>query len=59
MPSASDAYREAREEVLNAELELSEHIERVATLRRTLPVGPLQVPHPYGLSAQVAFARRN
>jgi predicted dithiol-disulfide oxidoreductase (DUF899 family) len=40
MPGASKRYHTAREELLAAELELREHVERVAALRRTLPPGP-------------------
>jgi predicted dithiol-disulfide oxidoreductase (DUF899 family) len=40
MPGASDAYRAAREDLLNAERELREHVERVAAQRRALPSGP-------------------
>ena len=40
MPGASDEYRAAREQLIEAELELRDHIERVAALRRTLPAGP-------------------
>jgi predicted dithiol-disulfide oxidoreductase (DUF899 family) len=40
MPGASDAYRVAREELLNAERELRDHVERVAAQRRALPPGP-------------------
>jgi len=43
MPGASDAYRAAREQLSTAELELREHVGRVAALRRALPMGP-QVP---------------
>lgn len=37
----SDAYRAAREELRLAELELTDHCERVAALRRALPPGPV------------------
>lgn len=36
----TDAYGAAREELRLAELELADHLERVATLRRALPPGP-------------------
>ena len=38
-PGESDEYREARNELLRAELELRERLEAVAALRRTLPRG--------------------
>ncbi|MGI9542199.1 MAG: DUF899 family protein [Cyclobacteriaceae bacterium] len=40
-PGESDAYREARNELLQAELELRGKIEEVAALRRKLPPGGL------------------
>ncbi len=43
LPSESDAYRQAREELRLAEVDLMRHRERVAELRRALPVGP-EVP---------------
>jgi predicted dithiol-disulfide oxidoreductase (DUF899 family) len=36
----SDEYRKQREELRAAELELMDHVERVAALRRRLPAGP-------------------
>src|SRR5438874_2292757 len=54
-PGESDEYREAREALLEAELELRRHIEAVAAQRRALPLGgvkpgeeglPLGVPCP-------------
>ncbi len=39
VPGESLAYREAREQLLAAEIELRRHIERVAQLRRNLPPG--------------------
>jgi predicted dithiol-disulfide oxidoreductase (DUF899 family) len=38
-PGESEEYRRARNELLEAELELRERLERVAALRRTLPRG--------------------
>src|SRR5688572_18860796 len=38
-PGESDGYRAARSELLRAEKELRENIERVAALRRSLPLG--------------------
>jgi predicted dithiol-disulfide oxidoreductase (DUF899 family) len=40
MPGASDGYHAAREELLNAEVELQKHVEQVAAMRRGLPAGP-------------------
>jgi predicted dithiol-disulfide oxidoreductase (DUF899 family) len=40
MPGANDDYRAARAELLQAERDLRDHVERVAALRRTLPAGP-------------------
>ena len=40
LPSESDAYRQAREELRLAEVDLMAHRERVAELRRALPAGP-------------------
>src|SRR5690349_24074715 len=40
-PGASAAYRGAREELLAAEIALRDQVERVAALRRALPVGPV------------------
>ena len=41
MPNASDDYARARRALWDAELELRDHIERVAQQRRELPPGPL------------------
>lgn len=38
-PNESAEYRDARDELLNAEIELRRHIEQVSALRRTLPNG--------------------
>jgi predicted dithiol-disulfide oxidoreductase (DUF899 family) len=40
MPGASPEYHAAREALQSAELELREHVERVAAQRRALPPGP-------------------
>jgi len=40
MPGASDAYRTARMQLLEAERDIRDRIERVAALRRALPPGP-------------------
>jgi predicted dithiol-disulfide oxidoreductase (DUF899 family) len=45
-PSESDQYRQAREELLDAEVDLRRQIEAVAALRRKLPLGGL-VPTDY------------
>jgi predicted dithiol-disulfide oxidoreductase (DUF899 family) len=45
-PNESHAYREARNELLIAERELRRQIERIATQRRTLPLGG-EVPENY------------
>src|SRR2546426_813646 len=45
-PGESDEYRRARDELLNAEIELRRHVEQVAALRRTLPSGG-RVPEDY------------
>lgn len=41
MPNASDEYVHARQALWNAEIELRDHVERVAAQRRELPPGPL------------------
>ena len=38
-PNESDAYRRARNELLQAEIELRRHEEAVAAQRRALPLG--------------------
>lgn len=38
-PNESDAYRRARDELLQAEIELRRHEEKVAAQRRALPLG--------------------
>jgi predicted dithiol-disulfide oxidoreductase (DUF899 family) len=40
MPGASEGYGAARGKLLNAEVELRDHVERVAAMRRALPAGP-------------------
>lgn len=45
-PGESDEYRHAREDLLNAEIELRRQIEAVAAQRRKLPLGGV-VPHDY------------
>jgi predicted dithiol-disulfide oxidoreductase (DUF899 family) len=41
MPGTDDAYRQARERLRQAEIDLRDQIEAVAALRRTLPPGPV------------------
>ena len=50
-PNESNAYRAARNELLEAEAELRAHIERVAALRRALPLGG-EVPQDYAFEAE-------
>jgi predicted dithiol-disulfide oxidoreductase (DUF899 family) len=45
-PAESSQYRAARDELLAEERDLREHVERVAALRRALPMGGL-VPQDY------------
>jgi predicted dithiol-disulfide oxidoreductase (DUF899 family) len=45
-PGESDAYRQKRDELLKAEIELRRHEEAVAAQRRKLPLGGV-VPHDY------------
>lgn len=45
-PNETSAYREARQELLEAEADLRERVERVAALRRALPSGG-EVPQDY------------
>ena len=45
-PGESKAYRSARDKLLRAEMELRDHIEQVAALRRQLPLGGV-VPQDY------------
>ncbi len=47
LPSESDAYRQAREELRLAEVDLMAHRERVAELRRALPVGPVVTDYEF------------
>lgn len=50
-PNESDKYREARDALLEAEIRLRRQIERVAALRRELPVGG-EVPQDYAFDAE-------
>jgi len=45
-PGESPSYREARNQLLQAEMTLRKNIEEVATLRRKLPLGG-EVPEDY------------
>jgi len=45
-PNESDSYRQARNELLRTEVELRRHVEQVAALRRTLPLGG-EIPEDY------------
>jgi predicted dithiol-disulfide oxidoreductase (DUF899 family) len=45
-PGESASYREARDQLLDAEIKLRKNIEEVAALRRKLPVGG-EVPQDY------------
>lgn len=40
-PNETDQYRDARDELLQAEIELRAQVERVAAMRRGLPLGGL------------------
>ena len=50
-PNESEEYRRARQELLVEEIELRRHHERVAALRRDLPLGG-EVPHEYRFAAE-------
>ena len=54
-PGESDDYREARDELLEAEIELRRHTEAVAAQRRKLPLGG-EVPTDYGFEEWDAAA---
>jgi predicted dithiol-disulfide oxidoreductase (DUF899 family) len=56
-PGESEAYRDARRELLAAEAELRERMERVAALRRALPPGG-PVPEDYVFDEMVDGAVR-
>ena len=45
-PGESDAYRDARNELLESEAELRRAVERVSELRRQLPLGGV-IPEDY------------
>ena len=45
-PGESSEYREARDELLEAELDLIEQVDKVATMRRNLPMGG-EIPQDY------------
>jgi predicted dithiol-disulfide oxidoreductase (DUF899 family) len=50
-PNESEEYRRARQELLVEEIELRRHHERVAALRRDLPLGG-ELPHEYRFVAE-------
>lgn len=50
-PNESNEYRRARQDLLVEEIELRRHVERVASLRRQLPLGG-EVPHDYRFVAE-------
>lgn len=41
MPGVDDAYRQSRERLREAEIDLRDRIEAVAAMRRSLPLGPI------------------
>jgi predicted dithiol-disulfide oxidoreductase (DUF899 family) len=47
MPGTDDAYRQARERLRTAEIDLRDRIEAVAALRRTLPPGPVLADYTF------------
>lgn len=49
-PGESDSYRSARNELLDAEIELRRQVEAVAAKRRKLPMGG-EVPDDYAFDA--------
>ena len=49
-PGESDSYRSARNELLDAEIELRRQVEAVAAKRRKLPVGG-EIPQDYVFDA--------
>src|ERR1700738_4214888 len=49
-PNESPEYRQARNDLLSAEIELRRHVERVAALRRALPSGG-EIPEDYGFES--------
>ncbi len=60
-PGEDDRYREARDRLLQAELDLRGQIETVAAMRRELPLGGAQFPSDYGDQHPVlhVFVRRD
>jgi predicted dithiol-disulfide oxidoreductase (DUF899 family) len=53
LPGASEDYRASREGLQAAELELREHVERVAEMRRALPPGPIVRDYEFFDGAQL------
>ena len=56
-PNESNAYREARNKLLQSETELRAHIERVAEERRSLPKGGV-IPEDYAFEEKVGDETR-
>src|SRR5215469_7599116 len=50
-PNESPEYRQARNALLAAEIELRRHIERVAAMRRAMPLGG-EVPEDYSFESE-------
>src|SRR5882762_508971 len=55
-PNESSEYRQARNALLVEEIELRRHIERVAALRRALPLGGA-MPEDYTLESEKGAVR--
>jgi predicted dithiol-disulfide oxidoreductase (DUF899 family) len=55
-PNESDAYRQARDALLEEEIELRRQIERIAAQRRALPIGG-RVPEDYVFEGEVGPVR--
>src|SRR5665213_4344824 len=55
-PNESDAYRRARDALLEEEIELRRQIERIAAQRRTLPLGG-RIPEDYVFEGEVGPVR--
>ncbi|HEY6848055.1 MAG TPA: DUF899 family protein, partial [Terracidiphilus sp.] len=55
-PNESPGYRQARNALLAEEIELRRHIERVAALRRTLPLGG-EIPEDFAFEGHNGTVR--
>jgi predicted dithiol-disulfide oxidoreductase (DUF899 family) len=55
-PNESAAYRAARNELLDEEIELRRHLERVASQRRALPPGG-EIPQDFQLNSETGIIR--